>query len=441
MKQVSFYKQNLSLAIPIMLSSLGQSLVQMVDTLMVGKLGTIELAGISFAGSITYNALVVGMGIAMALTPLVGQAYATNNRKRISKLFENSLSLNFMISLILVSILLCLMPLLKYFGQQDSVIQTCKPYYLIVTLSFIPMMIFLSFKQFMEGIDNTKIAMIITLCANILNIILNYVFIFGKLSFPQMGLFGAGLSTFISRALMPISFYIYIMYTEKYKTYIKDFSFRNLSTYLHKILLKMGLPIAGQMFVEMFSLLGITIMMGWLSASHLAGFQIISTMVNTTFLAASGICAATTVLISHSYGNKDVKSMKKHFFSGWKMVLVIMGVFAIVFIFFGKSIASLFSNDDYVISIAAQFFIVAGVFQLLDGTQVSGLAGLRAINDVTKPFFYACFSYSLALVSAYFFGFVLQIGAWSIFAGFLIGLLCAGILYHRRFFLSVKRLS
>lgn len=440
LKSNNIYKQNLSLAIPIMLSSLGQSLVQMVDTLMVGKLGTMELAGISFASSMTTNMLVVAVGLAMGLTPLVGQAYAVDDKKRISTLFENSLSLNVLVSLCLVGVLLLFMPFLKFFGQDPQVISICKPYYLVVSLSFIPMMIFLTFKQFMEGIDNTKVAMIITLCANILNIILNYIFIFGKFGCPKMGLFGAGFSTFISRLLSPIAFYIYIMYNKKYSYYIKNFSKKALSAYLQKILLRIGLPIAGQMFVEMFSLFGITIMMGWLSAYHLAAFQIISTIISTSFLAASGICSATTILVSHAYGLKDKKEMKRQFFAGWNMVICFMGCFALIFIFFGKNIATLFSDDVNVIKYATSLFVVAGFFQLLDGTQVSGLAGLRAINDVIKPFFYACFSYLVvALGFAYVCGFILNLGAESIFAGFMAGLLTAGILYHRRFHKSLRK--
>lgn len=259
MKNSSIYKQNLFLAIPIMLSSLGQCLVQMVDTLMVGRLGTIPLAGISFAGSMTYNVLVIGMGISMALTPLTGQSFARKEYDKVSRLLKNSISLNSIISLVLVGILLGFLPLLPYFGQDQQVIDICKPYYLIVTFSFIPMMLFLSFKQFMEGIDNTKIAMIITLSSNVLNIILNYIFIFGKLGCEAMGLFGAGLSTFISRLLCPIAFYLYLIYNKEYKSYIKSLSQHRLSRHLHKILLQTGLPIAGQMFVEMFSLFFITI--------------------------------------------------------------------------------------------------------------------------------------------------------------------------------------
>lgn len=435
MTQAGYYKQNLNLAIPIMLSSLGQSLVQMVDTLMVGRLSTNALAGISFAGNLITNALVIGFGFAMALTPLVGQSYARKDTKRIATLTQNSLLLNSSIAVILVSILLTLMPFLQYFGQDQEVISICKPYYLIVTLSFLPMMLFLAFKQFLEGIDNTRVAMIITISSNILNIILNYILIYGKFGFPPLGLTGAGVATFTSRLLMPIAIFVYIKKHQTYSEYLKLFSFKNFSSHINKILLSTGLPIAVQMFVEMFSLFAVTVMMGWISSTHLAAFQIVNTMISTTFLAAAGICSATTVLVSHAFGVNNKKEMRKHFYSGWNMVIIIMGTVALIYIFLGKYIASLFSNDEQVIAFASSLFIIAGFFQLFDGTQVSGLAGLRGINDVSRPMIYAIIVYIFVAVPiAYIFGFVLCLPAWSIFSSFLIALALAGFLYHRRFY-------
>ncbi len=439
MTQAGYYKQNLKLAIPIMLSSLGQSLVQMVDTLMVGRLGTTSLAGISFAGSLVINALVIGFGFAMALTPLVGQSYSRKDTKRIATLVQNSLLLNTLIAIALVGVLLALMPFLQYFGQDEEVISVCKPYYFVVTLSFVPMMIFLAFKQFLEGIDNTKAAMAITIASNILNIILNYVLIYGKFGFPHLGLTGAGVATFISRFLMPIAIFVYIKEHRSYSQYLKLFSMRGFSAHINRILLSTGLPIAVQMFVEMFALLAVTIMMGWISSTHLAAFQIVNTMISTTFLAASGICSATTVLVSHAFGVKNKKEIKKHFYSGWNMVIVIMGTVALIYIFLGRYIASLFSDDVQVISVATSLFVVAGFFQLFDGTQVSGLAGLRGMNDVAKPMIYAIVVYFfIAVPIAYLFGFVFCFPAWSIFSSFLIALALAGFLYHRRFYLLNK---
>lgn len=439
MSNTGYYKQNLTLAIPIMLSSLGQSLVQMVDTIMVGRLGTESLAAISFAGSLTMNALVICMGIAMALTPLVGQSFARNETQRISILTQNSLSLNTIVALLVMSLLFVLMPFLSIFGQEPKIIELCKPYYIVIVLSFLPMMIFLSFKQFMEGIDNTKVAMTITISCNVINIIFNYLLIYGKFGFPALGLTGAGISTLISRFLSPIAIFIYIKRHKIYSKYLHFFAWKNFSKHIHRILLQIGFPIAVQMFVEMFALFAIAVMMGWISSVHLAAFQIVNTMISTTFLAASGICSATTILVSHAFGVKNKKNMRTHFLSGWKMVVLIMGCVALVYIFLGRYIAMLFSDDSQVINIAAQLFVVAGFFQLFDGTQVSGLAGLRGINDVFHPMIYAVITYFFVAVPiAYLFGFVFCFPSWSIFSAFLIALTLAGVLYHTRFYKKTK---
>ncbi len=439
MSNTGYYKQNLTLAIPILLSSLGQSLVQMVDTIMVGRLGTDSLAAISFAGSLTMNALVVCIGMAMALTPLVGQSYARGQEKRISLLTQNSISLNIIIALIIMTLLFILMPFLNLFGQEPQIIELCKPYYFVIVLSFLPMMIFLSFKQFMEGIDNTVVAMVITIVCNLINILFNYLLIYGKFGFPALGLTGVGISTLIARILSLIAIFVYIKRHIIYSKYINAFARRNFSKHLHLILFKIGFPIAVQMFVEMFALFAIAVMMGWVSSTHLAAFQIVNTMISTTFLAASGICSATTILVSHAFGVNNKKEMRRHFFSGWKMVIAIMGVVAIIYVFLGRYIAMLFSDDVKVINIAAQLFVVAGFFQLFDGTQVSGLAGLRGINDVFRPMIYAILTYScVAVPTAYLFGFVFHFPAWSIFSSFLIALALVGSLYHIRFYKRSK---
>lgn len=438
----SYYKNNFSLAFPIILSSVGQSFVQIIDNIMVGRLGATELAAVAFAGTITYNALVVGMGIAMALTPLTGQSYARGEHKTISFLFQNSLSLNLILSFIITGLLLLAMPFLQYLGQPQEVIDICKPYYFILAISFIPEILFLTFKQFMEGIGNTKASMIITISANILHIILNFVFMYGMFSFPALGVTGAALSTLVARILMPLSFFFYIYYNKKYGKYFSFFRWSNFSKYIQFKILRIGFPIAGQMFLEFFSLLGVTIMMGWVSVYALASYQIVISIVGLTFLVASGVANATTVLVSHEFGRNRIEEIKKYFKAGFHLSLLSMSCSALILILGGKYIAMIFSPDPKVIELATIYFFVAGVFQLIDGSQVSILGALRGINDVAKPMKYAFISYILvAIPFAYICGFIFKIGSWSIFAGFSFGLLTAAILYYRRFHHVIKRYS
>lgn len=431
--QKSYYKSNFSLALPIILSSLGQSFTQMIDTIMVGRLGATELAAVAFASNVAMNVLVFGMGIAMALTPLTGQSFARGEHKRIGLLFQNSLVLNTLMSISIIGLLFLLYPFLNSFGQPEEVIEACKPYYIIIAFSFFPSLLFLTFKQFLEGVGNTKYAMIITIAANIINIILNYILIYGKFGAPALGIVGAGLATLIAKILMPIAFFFTVYFHKKYRKYFCFFSWRETTLYSQKIILRLGLPIAGQMFLEFAALLIITIMMGWVNKYTLAGYHIVMSIVSMTFLVSTGIGSAATVLISHEFGRRNIPEIRKHFRASTQMVLLIMSISAIVLISLRRPIAMIFTSDANVIEVATVLFIVAGIFQLIDGMQIVHLGALRGINDVAKPMRYAFISYILiALPFAYICGFVFNIGYWSIFAGFSVGLFVASILYNRR---------
>lgn len=179
-----YYRDNVRIAFPIMLSLAGQAVVQMADNIMVGRLGAPELAAVSLAGAIIMNTMVVGMGIATGLTPLVGQAHAQDDHERVAGFFQNSLLLNSAVALLLTSFLFILMPYLSMMGQPEEVVALSKGYYVLTSLSLIPFILFMTFKQYMEGIGNTKVAMVITISCNVMNIILNYIFIYGKFGAP-----------------------------------------------------------------------------------------------------------------------------------------------------------------------------------------------------------------------------------------------------------------
>ncbi|MCC8088107.1 MAG: polysaccharide biosynthesis C-terminal domain-containing protein [Rikenellaceae bacterium] len=242
-----YYSENLKIALPIVLSFAGQSVVQMLDTIMVGHLGKDELGAVAFASAIIINVMVVGIGISISLTPLTGQAFATGAFKKAAGFFQNSLMLNSYTGAILTGILLLLFPFLKYMGQPEEVIVHVESYYIITTVSLIPLLIFLSFKQFMEGIGNTKAAMVITISCNVVNVLLNYILIYGKFGALALGVAGAAIATLIARLIMPIAFFVYMYNTHPFNRFFAFFKKENLSLRLQIYLLKIGSPIAGQM--------------------------------------------------------------------------------------------------------------------------------------------------------------------------------------------------
>lgn len=437
LKNRYYYKDNLNLALPIILTNLGQALVSVVDNVMVGQLGEVELAAAAFAGMLVMNFLVVGMGFSISLTPLTGKNFVLGRLGLCSKLFQNSLVLNVGVSLFLVTVMTGLYPLLSRMGQAEEVVTLAKPFYIITMLSIIPYMVFLSFKQFLEGLGNTKVAMMISISCNLMNVFLNYAFIYGHFGIPAMGVFGAGLATFISRASMPIIFYLYIR-RSVFQSYINTFSVHNMSGKLRRKLFLSGYPISLQMVAEFFSLSMITIMMGWIGVKALAANQITYSIMSLSFLMVSGIASAVTILVSFETGLKNKEKVRNYAISGAQLSAGIMAVSATMMISFGARIASAFNSDEEVIRLAANMMYLVGFVQIFDGIQVTLLGALRGINDVKAPMYLAFALYCFTCVPfAYVCGFLLNWGIYGVWGGFGIGLFLASILYSRRFFKKI----
>ena len=430
-----YYKQNINIAFPIMLSLAGQAIVQMADNIMVGQLGAPELAAVSLAGAIIMNTMVVGMGIATGLTPLVGQAHALDDKERIAGFFQNSLLLNTTVSLVLTLFLFMLMPYLSMMGQPAEVVELCKGYYILTSFSVIPFILFMTFKQYMEGIGNTKVAMVITISCNLMNIFLNYIFRYGKF------VAGAGLATLISRLMMPIAFFLYIHRSPIYSPVFRFFQFSNTSRRKIKQLLQVGYPIAGQMVVEFLSLSLITVMMGWLGTIALAANQIVMSMISLTFMISSGIAGASTILVSHEFGRGNIGKMRRYAHASLRLAVIFMAGAAVIYALFGAPIASIFTPDPDVIKVARNLFFVVALFEIFDGLQVTALGALRGITDVQRPMIYALVSYLFVAVPlAYIAGILLDFGAPGLLSGFCGGLMFAATLFIRRFNKSVRNI-
>lgn len=433
-----YYGDIVKLAIPIVMSNIGQALVSVVDNVMVGRLGDVELAAAAFAGMLVMNFLVVGMGFSIGLTPLTGKNFVLDRSNLCSRLFQNSLYLNVGVSFCLVLIMLGLYPFLGSMGQDPEVVELAKPFYLITMLSIVPYMIFLSFKQFLEGLGNTKVAMSISICCNLINIVLNYTLIYGNFGAPQLGVFGAGLATFISRLSMPIIFYIYIKRSH-FRKFLDVFSRRGMNRKIQWKLFFYGYPISLQMVAEFFSLSMIAIMMGWIGVKALAANQITYSMMSISFLVASGVASAVTILTSFETGLKNRERVRNYAVSGAQLSAAIMIGSATIMITLGSYIAAMFNSDPEVIRLAANMMYVVGLVQVFDGVQVTFLGALRGINDVKAPMYFAFLLYVFTCVPfAYIFGFVLNLGIYGVWGGFGLGLSLASILYSRRFFKKLR---
>ncbi len=416
-----------------MLSQAGQVLVQQVDNMMVGYVGIDELAASAFANSVFVLGLVFAMGFTFGLTPLVGHAFAQNDRKEAASLLKCSFLTNSIIVIILSVLLWGISYTFHLMGQPEHIVEMAVSYYRILVVSLIPFIMFFTMKQFAEGMADTKHAMVITIVANLINIFFNYLLIFGNFGMPQLGLDGAGYGTLISRISMPLLFIFFFMRKEKFRSFIPLLKTVKASKARVIRLLSVGFPIATQILLEVtaFGLSGI--MMGWLGVVPLAAHNIALGLATVSFMIVTGIGSATTIRVSHQYSVKDFAALQMAAKASIHLVLVFMTFAAIMFALFRNLLPMLYTQDSEVIALAAQLLVFVAVFQIFDGLQVTLLSILRGLADVRNAMIYALIAYIIVnLPVSYFFAFELGWGAGGIWLGFVVGLGLAAALFYSR---------
>lgn len=437
-----YYKRNLRVALPVMLTQLGASLVGFFDSIMVGHYATVDLAAVSFANALFFMAMAFAMGALMAITPLVGVCMGEMNvqqenqsaiRNKIAILFQNGMLFTVLLSALMLLLLGACIPFLDHFGQDPAVIEVARPYYILIVISLVPFLFFSFFKQFLEGLGNTMVAMVITLVMNGLNILLNWVFIYGNWGVEPMGATGAGLGSLISRIGMPLCFWAVMAFHKEWKQYLRMTWERFSWQRIHE-LARIGFPIGAQTFLETFTFAASFVIIGWISKEALAAHQVANQIADMTFMIALGIGSATTIRVSHQLGAGNLKAVRMASNASIHLVLVMNTIGAALIISLRNYIPMLFTEDTEVIAIASQLIVLAGLFQYADGLQAVGAAMLRGITDVKVPMMIAFVSYiliglSVGLVCA----FPLGMGASGIWIGFIFALAIAAICFHIRF--------
>ncbi len=431
---IPFYNRLIRLAIPVVLSQIGQVTVSLVDNIMVGHAGTLELAASAFANNVFIIGMFFGMGITYGLTPLVGKAYGNNEPVKVLQWLKNGLFTHFLAGAALTMVMLGIYFLLPFMGQEPDILRLAKPYYLLLCASYLPFMLFFSIKQFFEGIGNTRIAMNITLTTNVINIILNYLLIFGKFGFPEMGLVGAGIGTFVSRLAMPLMYMMIIFRKPQFRSVFAKARAQVLSKKRVVSLLNIGLPIGFQIIVEVSTFSVGAVMMGWHGETPLAAHQVAIGLASFTYMISLGISQATTIRVSHQLGQHDIRSVRMATYASTHLVLIFMSVMGLIFILAKDYLPLIFTTDQAVIEIASTLLIVAAIFQVFDGLQVIMLSALRGMADVKIPMLIAFAAYMLVgLPVSYVFSFTLNAGPIGIWYGYLAGLGLAGVLFFFRF--------
>ena len=433
-------KENFHLAYPVMLSNLGHVMMGVSDNIMVGHVGATSIAAAGLA-NVAFNVLMLfGVGVSYAITPLVATADGEGNHKGIVETLRHGLFINFINGCLLAGLVYAGKNLLYHIDQPPEVVSLSIPYLSIITFSLIPLLIFQTFKQFTEGLSNTRVAMIIIVVSNVVNIGLNYVLIYGHIGFPAMGLEGAGWATFCSRIFMALAFAAYIYYTPAFRKFRAGFSLGSYSTKLFSKMLHLGVPSGVQFIFEVAAFDFSLVMMGWIGASTQAAHQIAINLATISYMTTAGLAAAATIRVSYFLGRKDFTNLKRASYTLLLMALSFMTLCALVFIFGRHWLPGLYVNDTEVIQIASSLLIIAGLFQLSDGTQVVCIAALRGLQDVKVPSVLIFVSYwIIGLPLGYWLGFGMGYGAQGIWLGLLIGLTLTAIAMFIRFRRLVNR--
>ncbi len=443
------FNRNLQLAWPIILGLLGHTVVGLVDNIMVGKLGTGPLAAVSLGNSFLFMAMSVILGFSTGITPLVAASDSTNNTKEGKSVLKNGILLVTGLGIILTVIIFLIKPLLYHMKQTEEVVELAIPYLNIVALSLIPLAIFQAFKQFADGLSQTKYSMWATIIANVLNVILNYVLIYGIWIFPEMGIVGAAWGTLISRVVMAIAMYLYIFKKDKFLVYFENLWKEKFLKTTIKKLNGIGFPSALQMFFEFGIFTAGIWLSGTLGKNPQAANQIALNLSSMTFMFAMGLAVVATIRVGNQFGLKSFKELRRIAFSIFLLILIMDVIFAIFFMIYNEFLPTLYldvndvankQDNTEVITITAKLMIIAAFFQLFDGMQAVVLGALKGMQDVKIPtaitfVAYWIISFPICYLAGISFGY----GSEGIWLGFLVGLGASAVMLLWRFQVVTKR--
>ena len=428
------YKELFRLGLPIIIGQIGIILVSFADTIMVGQHGTDDLGAASFVNNMFNLAIIFATGFSYGLTPIVGKLFGSDKRREIGGTLKNALLANGAIALLLIAVMGVLYLNIGNLGQPEELLGLMRPYYLVLLITMPFITLFNAFKQFADGITDTKTSMWILLTGNVLNIVGNYILIFGKCGLPELGLLGAGISTLFSRMAM-LAIFIYIFFRSKrYAQYAKGFMHGKVTGREQKELFGIGMPVALQMGMETASFSLATIMVGWLGTNALAAHQIMCTVGQLGFMMYYGMAAAVAVKVSNYNGTGDYPNIHRSADSGFHLILVMAVVASVLIYLFRHSIGGIFTDSNDVSLLVAQLTVPFILYQFGDGLQCNFSNALRGIADVKPVILYAFIAYFvISLPAGYIFGFIFDWGLPGVWMSFPFGLTSAGVMFYLRF--------
>ena len=449
-KFTQYYKRILTLAFPVVLAQAGQLTTQFADTAMVGNYGgedPVPLAAVSLGGSLFLLIYLAALGLALAITPLVGEQYARGDRREVGRLFENSVIYCTLIGVVATAIAIALRPFISVLGEWMSapgqnitlVAEMALPYYDMLVWSIIPLMLFLAVKQFLEGIGNTKTAMWITLGGNALNILLNYIFIFGKLGVEPMGAEGAGLATLISRVAQTVAIALYYYVSRRLRIYRAFFERDAITKSYIRSLFKVGYPISFQMVLESAAFILTSILALSFGEVAAGSMQVSFSIANTAWMITVAIGSASTIVVSHLYGARQRAELRYTVAATYHLGLAWGTFMAVVFILFREQLATIFTDNQDVIALTANLMIFIAIYQFSDAIQGLSISMLRGLQDVKVIMPIVLISYlGLNIPIGCWLAYGLDMGCQGLVIGLIVGLTAAALMTFIRLRRQVK---
>ncbi len=444
----NYTKEALTLALPVMLTQVGQVSVNLFDNIIVGKLlGADALASVSLGNAVFFSMFVLALGFSFAIPPLVSEAHSKNDHTTIHSVFSHGFVINMTVGIILMLVLFLGLPLLYHSGQPAKIIPDTVDFLWIMAISIVPFMTFQTLREVSEGLSYTIGVTKATIIANVINIVLNYVFIKGLWIFPEMGVKGSALASLIARIFMVIFLYAVLMKEPKTRLYIREFSLKIqvFTKEMFEKMVRLGFPTALQMFFEVTAFAGAAFICGLISSHDIASHQIALSMASFTFNLCIGFSVASTVMIGRKLGEQNFIELRKIGINNLKIAFLFMCLCGVIFILGRNILPTFFTKPEEVevIMLASKLMIIAALFQLSDGIQVTALGMLRGLQDVKIPSIITFIAYWLITIPlGYFLCVTLKMGAFGMWIALGLGLTVSACMLVKRFLnMSARRIK
>ncbi len=444
------FRYNIRLASPVILGMLGHSFVAFADNIMVGQLGTAELAAVSLGNSFVFIAMSLGIGFSTAITPLVAEAEGAGDALEARGVLQNGLVLCTVLGVALFGLVWLSKPLMYLMDQPEEVVVLAGPYLDLVAFSLIPLIIFQALKQFSEGLSKTRYPMYATILANVINVVLNYLLIFGSFGFPKLGIVGAAIGTLASRVFMV--FFMWWIFKQRpfFKAFIENLRFRQVKKQLLRKIADLGFPSALQMFFEVAIFTAAIWMSGVLGKNPQAANQIALNLSSMTFMFGMGLGVAAMIRVGNQKGSGNYPELKRVATSIFLMTIILEIGFAVLFLLGRNILPTVYldvsdvanqADNMEVLAIAAELLLVAAFFQISDGVQVVVLGALRGLQDVRIPTLLTFIAYwGIGFPVSFYLGLHTPLRSTGIWIGLLLGLTASSIMLYLRFRFMTQRL-